>query len=286
MEQNGEIKALMQLIDDPDEQIYEVVSNKIVSLGRDIIPNLEDLWENTLNEFKQDRIEKLIHRVHMRELEAEFTNWSNTNGSILDGALLVARYQFPDLDTNFILKEISKLSKNIWLELNQYLTPIEKVNVFNGIYYYYYKMLGVEVNYEAPNEFLINKVLESKTGNAFGHGLTYLILSEQLDLPIYAIRVPNQFLMGWLQHVHNTDTDNPYQLLFYINPANGDLYSINDVETYVKRLDMEITSDIFKPLNTKAVIQYVLQEMSKCFDNDKYEYKRNDLLKLADMLRQ
>jgi len=40
LEENKEITALLHLIDDPDEDVYTTVSDKIISFGKDIIPNL------------------------------------------------------------------------------------------------------------------------------------------------------------------------------------------------------------------------------------------------------
>ena len=72
MKENNEIIALLHLIDDPDEDVYSTVSDKIISFGKDIIPNLEHLWENTSSEEVQERIELLIHRLHFRDLTDAF----------------------------------------------------------------------------------------------------------------------------------------------------------------------------------------------------------------------
>jgi len=60
LKENKEITALLNLIDDPDEDVYHTVSNKLVSFGKEIIPNLENLWESISNEETQERIELLI----------------------------------------------------------------------------------------------------------------------------------------------------------------------------------------------------------------------------------
>ena len=71
MEENKEISALFHLIDDPDEEVFNVVSTRIIDYGKGIIPNLENLWENTISEDVQERIEMLIHRLHYRDLTEE-----------------------------------------------------------------------------------------------------------------------------------------------------------------------------------------------------------------------
>ncbi|MEI9933362.1 MAG: hypothetical protein WDM71_00550 [Ferruginibacter sp.] len=44
MVENKEITALFHLIDDPDQEVYNTISDKIISFGKGIIPNLENLW--------------------------------------------------------------------------------------------------------------------------------------------------------------------------------------------------------------------------------------------------
>ena len=40
----------------------------------------------------------------------------------------------------------------------------------------------------------------------------------------------------------------------------------------------------FKPLSNKRVIQYLLEETARCFDNEKELYKKEELLKLAQIV--
>lgn len=111
MQENREISALFHLIDDPDEEVFSSVSERIVSLGRAIIPNLEHLWENTPDESVQGRIEMLIHRLHFRDLVNDFTNWKNGSCELLQGALLAARYRYPEMVATTTLQEMEKLEE-------------------------------------------------------------------------------------------------------------------------------------------------------------------------------
>ena len=78
MQETKELNALFTLIDDPDEEVYSTVSEKIIGFGKPIIPNLEHLWETTLNEEIQERIEMIIHRLHFTDLVADFTEWKDS----------------------------------------------------------------------------------------------------------------------------------------------------------------------------------------------------------------
>ena len=127
MHQNAEISALLTLIDDPDEEVFSTVSSRIVDYGKGIIPNLENLWENTINQAVQERIEMIIHRLHYTDLIHDLTEWRDSAyHDLLFGALLVARFQYPDLQTSPVIQEIEKIRRNVWLELNSFLTPLEQ----------------------------------------------------------------------------------------------------------------------------------------------------------------
>jgi len=236
MEETREISALFHLIDDPDEEVFNAVSSRIIDYGKGIIPNLEHLWENTIREDVQERIELLIHRLHYRDLTEEFEQWNkNIHQDLLTGALLVARFQYPDLVTAQVYQDIEKLRRNIWLELNNYLTPLEQVNILTSILYNYFNLRGSEVAYQHPEEFLINKQLETKRGNTIANGILYLILSELLDVPVRAINIPRQFVLGYFKsdYDYTRHTENPlYKTEFFIDPLSGQVFTHKDVENY------------------------------------------------------
>ena len=287
MVKNKEIAALFHLIDDPDKEVYHRVSDKIISFGSAIIPNLEDLWENTISEEIQERIEDLIHKLHFRVLTDEFIQWRDGEQQLLQGALLAAQYHYPDMQPLNALQEIEKIRRNVWLELNNYLTPLEQVNVLTSIVYNYYKQKGVDVAYTQPEDFLINKTLETKKGNAISNGILYLILCELLDIPIKAINVPRQFILGYFDQQFdfmNPIKENKSKIIFYVDPLNGHIYSQKDVENYFNRINIAPNSSYFKKMDNKRVIQFLLEELSKCFDNDTNRYKMEELITLAKLL--
>jgi regulator of sirC expression with transglutaminase-like and TPR domain len=287
METNTEITALFHLIDDPDEEVFNAISQKIVDYGKPIIPNLEHLWETTPDEGVQSRIELLIHRLHFRDLAEDIRQWSiSGHHDLMLGALLVCKFQYPELTTTPVMQEIEKVRRNIWLELNNYLTPLEQVNIVTSILYSYYGLKGGETNYKEPNEFLLHKTLEAKRGNQISNGILYLLLCELLDIPIKAINIPKQFIVAYFKPGYSDENlPNPiHKIEFFIDPASGQVFTHQDVESYFKRTSIPPVGNYFKPQSNKKVIQQLLEEFSKCFDNEKEKYKLVELIELARLL--
>ena len=287
MEETKEISALFKLIDDPDEEVFGVVTTKIIDFGKTIIPNLEHLWETTPNEQIQERIEMIIHRLHYTDLTEDFRQWTLAgHHDLLVGALLVSKFQYPDLSTSATLLEVEKIRRNVWLELNNYLTPLEQIRIVTGILYSYYNLKGNEVAYTDVNEFLIHKVLESKRGNQLSNGILYLLLCDLLDIPVKAVGVPKQFVLAYFKPGYSSETTDDHQskIEFFIDPSSGMVFTHKDVENYFKRISVPPVPAYFRPLSNIKVIQYFLEEVAKCFDNEKEQYKKEELLKLAALL--
>ena len=287
METNKEISALLHLIDDPDEEVFDAVCKKIVDYGKPIIPNLEHLWENTPDQPIQERIELLIHRLHFRDLSEDFRQWTvSGHHDLMLGAMLTCKFQYPDLATSPVMQEIEKIRRNIWLELNNYLTPLEQINIVTSILYSYYGLKGGETNYKEPNEFLLHKTLEAKRGNQISNGILYLMLCELLDIPVRAVHIPRQFIIAYFKPGYSDESlPNPvHKIEFFIDPSTGQVFTHQDVESYFKRISVPPVPTYFKPQKNKQVIRELLEEFSKCFSDEKQQYKQVELLDLASML--
>lgn len=287
MIETNEIKSLFTLIDDPDEEIYSTVSERIIGYGKGIIPNLENLWETTPNEDVQERIEMLIHRLHYTDLLRDLTDWRDSAyHDLLFGSLLVSKFQYPELHTTPVLQEIEKIRRNIWLELNSFLTPLEQANVLSSIMYNYYNLRGSEVNYETPDSFFIHKVIESKTGNTISNGIIYQVMCELLDIPVKVINIPSQFVLAFFHSDYDpVKHPNPQQKIhFYIDSVNGGIFTNREVEHYFKRISVPPIPSYFRPLPHKRIIQMLIEELAKCFETPEKNYKREELMKLAVLL--
>lgn len=288
MEENREISALLNLMDDPDEEVFGVVSKRIVDYGSTIIPTLEHWWETNPDEQVQLRIENLIHRLHVNDLKQDLLDWKNSSHpELLTGALLCARFQYPDLVLAPVLAEIEKLRRNVWLELNNYLTPLEQINVLTSILFSYFGLKGQPKDFLKPEEFLVNQVISTKKGNHIGNGLLYLILCERLDIPIQPIRIPGQFVLAYFKPdlISESPVFNSSRIEYFIEPASGQVFTQRDVDAYFQRAQLTLDKEFLTPQKNIETIAHVLGELSHCFDNEKEAHKKIELQELSALLK-
>ena len=194
------IKALVKLIDDPDEDIFLHVKDELIRCGSKAIPYLEKSWEDDYYGLVfQNRIENIIHDIQFKEIKDALKKWNNcSEKDLLEGALIIARYQYPGLIESDVRDYIQTLRRDIWLELNDHLTAYEQVKVFNRIFFKEHKFYGDSKNYHSPINSYINTVVESKKGNPLSICLIYSIIAQSLDLPIYGVNLPNHFVLAYI----------------------------------------------------------------------------------------
>jgi hypothetical protein len=63
-----QIQALISLLDDSDKEIYNEIESKLLSLGKEVIPILEDFWGNSFDAVLQGRIEQIVHKIQFESL--------------------------------------------------------------------------------------------------------------------------------------------------------------------------------------------------------------------------
>lgn len=287
MNNESEINALLMLIDDPDDYVFESVSNKLISYGLPVIPLLEDVWENTENNDVQLKIEILIHKIHFANLYKDFENWNESgHHELLPALLLVSKLLYPELQAGKVIQNLERLKRNIWLELNNYLTPIEQVNVVNSILYNYFNLKGGLNNSDTPNEFLLSHIIETKKGNQTGIGALYLLIAEMLDIPVKFVAIPQQFVLAYFKRLDPKEIEKLHlNIEFFIEPATGQMFTHNDLNNYFNRMGINVKPDLFKARDNKTVIIKVLTDLQKCFTNTEKDYIHHEINQLIRLLQ-
>lgn len=289
MEQSQEksLRAMILLLEDPDEEIFSEIRNRLLSLGNEVIPTLEDVWENTFNNALQSRIEDIIQTIQFNSTQEELKLWTATGGiDLLQGTLLIARYQYPDLDEDAIRHQIELIRKDVWLELNPNLTAFEKVRVINHILFDVYNFTGNTSNYHAPQNSYINNVLESKRGNPLLLSILYSCIAQGLNIPIYGVNLPEHFILAYRDEYTLRENDEEEEpILFYINPfSKGAVFSRREIDTFLKQLKLEPNRIFYESCSNVEIIQRQIRNLITAYEKLGYPTKVEDLKKLLNTI--
>jgi regulator of sirC expression with transglutaminase-like and TPR domain len=279
-----ELKALISLLDDSDDEIVNIASSNLMNQGLSAIPELEKAWETTLNETLQERLESVIQNIQFNEAMQNLRSWNDSGSeSILEGAIYLAKFQFPDITVESIDKEIDKIKQDVWLELNNNLTALEKIKIINYILFEIHKFRRNSSNFYSPQNSFINQVLETKRGNPISLAIIYLAVANKLNLPVYGVNLPKNFILAYKDEYRQYDSeDETEDILFYINPYNkGSVLGKREIDYFIQQQKMEAKKEYFVPCTNKDIIVRLINNLilsyRKLQFTDKIE-KLNELL--------
>lgn len=273
-----ELKALVSLLDDEDEQVVSHVTDKIRSLGKEVIPYLEQEWENNFNPQTQQKIESLIHDLQYALLKHRVTEWyTSPEQDLLTGLWLVATYQYPDLELEKLKQDLEQIYYEAWLEFKPDMYPLDQIKVLNGVLFNKLKFSANTKNFHSPGNSMINVVLETRKGNPISLCVIYLMVAQKLKLPVYGVNLPNLFVLVYKDG----------NQVFYINAFNkGLIFSRQDIENYIHELKLAPQPSFFEPCSNLEIIRRVFRNLIMSFDkmgeHEKAEEVKELLLIIAD----
>jgi regulator of sirC expression with transglutaminase-like and TPR domain len=275
---NRELEALISLLEDPDKQVFHNVTNRLVELGEEAVRPLEQRWEITLRPDLQERIENVIRKIQYNSLLGGMNIWKSEGGTnLLYGAYLVARFQYPELKYEELNEKLEKIRKDIWLELNNDLTALEKVKVINYFFYDIHKFDKSLKKAHAPQLYLLNHVLDTGKGSPVMLGLIYAELARRLDLPVYGVNLPRNFVLCYYDPEYHEDPNN---ILFYINPSDrGTVLGLKELKHFLKHLRIEENAHYFTPCSGIEVIERLVINLQYAYErsgqSDQAEFLKN-----------
>ncbi|UXD68484.1 transglutaminase-like domain-containing protein [Sphingobacterium faecium] len=276
-----ELQALVHLLDDPDQLIAEEIENKLLSLGPDIIPSLEEYWESAFDPYIQERLEKIIHAIQFDQTKSELLVWKMSNSfNLLEGLLIINSYQYPSYNNNLIRITIEEIKREIWMELHYEMTPYEKVSLINYILFEKFGLSGNTNDYHNPQNSFIGRVLESKKGNPLTLSCIYSIIAQKLDIPIFGINLPKHFILSYLAENQTED-----HLLFYINAFNkGQVMQKADVISFLKQLNLPLSKEFMMPCDNVMILKRVLRNLITAYEQNESVSKKQEVEILFKLL--
>lgn len=284
MNNSTEIYALVKLLDDPDPEIFEHVEKRLVEQGNDVIEYLENVWETAPDAVLQQRIENVVHQIQFNTVKEDLNLWYQSGAfDLLKGALIVNRYQYPDLDEQKMINQIEDIKREIWLNLQYEMSSIEKVKLINHIFYNVYGFRGNTTNHTDPQNSYINQVLESKRGNQISLAIIYSTLAQKLDIPIYGVNLPQHFILGYLDEGKREEHE--FGVLFYINAFNkGAIFGKHDVDQFLRQLQLEPLPGFYTPCSNVEIIRRIIRNLISSYENLGATEKVLELKELQNIL--
>lgn len=253
-----ELHALVSLLDDTDQEVKTHVKDRIISLGEEIIPFLEDRWENSFNPDLQKEIEELVHELQFSLLKERLGGWRDSDDrDLLRGLWLVNTYQYPELEYEKLSAEMHQIYFEVWTAFNNDLPAYDKIRLINNVLFGSLRFSANTKNFHSPGNSMLSTVLETKRGNPISLCSIYLLVANKLGLPIYGVNLPNLFVLTYKSE----------EVTFYINAFNkGLIFTKQDITTYLEHLKLPAKNEFFEPCDNIEIVKRTLRNLYVAFE--------------------
>ncbi|GAB3913462.1 transglutaminase-like domain-containing protein [Mucilaginibacter boryungensis] len=284
IENSKEIESLIRLLDDPDAEIFEHVHDKLKSYGSEVIEYLENAFEKAFDPIQQDRIANLVHEIQFGTLKTELQLWHQGGAfDLLQGALILNKYQYPDLDEQKIINQIEAIKRDIWLQMIYDASPAEHVKLINHVLYSIHGFSGNTANHQDPQNSYLSQVLETKKGNQISLAIIYSIIAQKLDIPIYGVNLPQHFILAYVDESLESEFEGG--ILFYINAFNkGFIFGRRDVDMFLKQLNLKAEKQFYEPCSNTDIIKRILRNLISAYEALGSTDKVRELNELLDIV--
>lgn len=286
-EEKKQLKAMISLMDEPDEETYLKIRHQVYAYGKEALPLLEKAMEETFSELMHQRINGIMQSIRQESLYSDLREWVRLGSSdLMNGHLLVTRNQYPDLDETSIINRIEQMRMSMWLELNDNLTPMDNVRVINHILYDVNLFEGNKIHLNAPQNQYLNTLLETRRGSPLSLGMLYLALTSRLNLPIYGVNLPQHFILTYLNGPATEKTTED-DVLFYINPFNkGAVFTRREIDLFLRQVNIQPEKSFFLPCSNIDIIERLLNVLIYTYNQLGYPEKIMDLQLLLRALQE
>ncbi len=272
-----EIKSLISLLDDPDEEIIRPVIKEIMARGAVITPWLEEALSQSDDPLFKKRVQQLIRDLHFEAIKTRLEKWmAMGQENLLLGALIIARYQYPTLKEETIIRHLGHITQDIYLRIKEDLSPMEKIQIVNSVLFDDYEFFGNKRDHLSPPCYYLNMVFDTGKGNHLSLGIVYILVARSLGIPVVGVNLPEYFFLGYQEND---------KMLFYINPfSKGNTLSQNELLFFLKLAEVDVSQQRIEPADNRIIIQRLISGLIQAYLRVNKPEKAADLKKLLEVV--
>lgn len=241
-----EIISLLKLLEDPDEKVYQVIKERIMTNSEFFKIYLENFHSLSDNSLAIERSEEILDEIFITDFLKELEKFLNKeNPYLYEGVFLFETYFNRDIDKNQLEAYYDELQRALWMEFNDNLTSIEKIRVLNKIIFKEFKFKKYPIGDFNPDYLSITSCLSYRKFIAPSILLLYSMLAQQNNIPLYPVKIPGIFLMAFYMKDadKNRIVENSNGIVFFIHPFDeGTIVGHEIIEKYLKdnKIDINI----------------------------------------------
>jgi regulator of sirC expression with transglutaminase-like and TPR domain len=266
---DSELRSLFTLLDDPDAGVAKAVEARLRARGEFVINPLLDFLGTSHDTLAIKRAAGIVRELTSDVLAVEFEALrmrleEQRKGGLEDGAFLIARFGYPQLDVEYYKAELDALAGMLYDRIAGIHSPVEILAATNDFFFKEKKFRGNHQNFlEADNSY-INQVLDRRLGIPISLATIYLLVAaRRLGLPFSGASTPGHFLIRY-----DGVRDEP----LFIDAFNGGIVlRREDIRRFLYTSGMPYYESFIMPSRPRNILLRMMRNLIIFFEETKDE---------------
>jgi regulator of sirC expression with transglutaminase-like and TPR domain len=294
----NQIHALIQLLDDSDDEVIQIVEKKILDEGPILIPEMEEIWLENTYPHLNSRIEEIIKRYQKQSLLSDIDLWLNKgrDASALEAWILASRVQYPGLTLGMVKAHLNQLKIDAWVKLGGVKNPLDQIQILNHVFFEIYGFKGNNQSYHNPDNSIITRVMETKLGNPISLSILYMTVARDLGIPLFGVNLPQHFVLAHCRlnvplldngfyNVGDIKLEHIEKVNFYVNAfSKGQIFTKESVDAFLKVIKVTPQESFYQPCNSLEIFRRILRNLMFSYSEQQEIEKQQDILDLMKHL--
>jgi regulator of sirC expression with transglutaminase-like and TPR domain len=252
----NQVKALIQLLCTEESRTNtRLVREKLIELGNISVPFLEEALGRT-DTLERERIESVLQDIRWLGLEGQFRSWAVQGSDLEEGAFLLARFCYPDLDVGQYRKVLDRMAGEVRPRIKSLRRSPDVVRTLNYHLFDHLGFHGNTVNYYDPDNSYLNQVIDQRLGIPISLSVVMLLVAKRLDLPLVGVGLPGHFLVRYEGAGQKPGPQ------IYIDPFNrGQVLTKEECTKFVKEAGYEYREEYFRTFASSEILVRMMRNL-------------------------
>jgi len=273
------IHALLRLLSDPNEQVASTIQDQLARLGSEVLPFLEQAGKEDAT--LQPRVAFIKEEIRFGQLQEEFQKFvsqSFRQGDWEQGAFLIAKLSYPNLDIPHYVECLDQLAEEFRTKWHATESPVGKAaRLLSNFLFKDKGYSGNREEYYEPDNSYINRVIDTRQGIPISLSALYVFVGKRLGLPLAGVGMPGHFLV-------KLEGETPAQFVDCFN--GGTILREEDCEQFITASGLAFQPQFLEGSSTPIILARMLRNLLSIYEQESDEpmaRRVRALLKLLDI---
>jgi len=275
-----DLKNIINIIKDPDEKIFEMLEDKLLSEGYKFLDYIKNEHDTTDNDILRSRLWKLIEKLRFNNSQDIFRRiplLDDQDINLEEACFILVNFVYPDIEISKYKDKLDEMSDNLKDKIKNLEDPLMIIKKINQYLFLAEGFKGNKADYFNAENSFINKVLDNKTGIPITLSIIYLLITKRLNLPFYGVGMPGHFIIKYYKD----------DLEIFLDPFHGGkILSKTDCINFLVFSGYGFTDRFLEKSSNKEIFKRMIRNILLVYQevNDNYRYEKlTDILNIIDM---